>query len=100
MDTIHHIAIQVNNIQESIAWYTEHYDVSILYEDESWCLIQFSNVALALVLASQQPPHFAVLSDKPEKYGSLTFHHDGTTSLYIQDPSGNHIEMIKVDSET
>lgn len=96
MDTIHHIAIQVNNIQESVDWYKSHYDLIVKYQDQTWALLQFANVGLALVMPNQHPPHFAIVSDQAESYGQLTTHRDGTASIYIQDPAGNQIEMIKL----
>ncbi|MEY4718636.1 MAG: hypothetical protein RL563_1254 [Pseudomonadota bacterium] len=96
MDTIHHIAIQVVDIKDSLEWYKNQYDVKVLYEDESWALLQFANVALALVLPSQHPPHFAIVSQHAERYGPLIVHRDGTASVYIQDPAGNNIEMLRL----
>lgn len=96
MDTIHHIAIQVSDLPATLAWYKNQYDVKVVYEDESWALIQFANVALALVLPNQHPPHFAIVSEHAERFGALTTHRDGTASVYIQDPAGNCIEMMKL----
>ncbi|WP_446810265.1 VOC family protein [Methylomonas sp. 2BW1-5-20] len=96
MDTIHHIAIQVDNIPDTLEWYKNQYDVKVVYADETWALIQFSNVALALVLPNQHPPHFAITSNHAERYGPLKTHRDGTASVYIQDPAGNNIEMIRL----
>ena len=96
IDTIHHIAIQVNNIAETVAWYKNQYDVKVAYQDDTWALLQFANVALALVIPDQHPPHFAIVSEHAEDYGTLTAHRDGTASVYIQDPAGNQIEMIRL----
>ena len=96
MDTIHHIAIQVDDIETSLAWYRDRYEVRVAYQDKTWALLQFANVALALVLPDQHPPHFAIVSEHAERYGPLTTHRDGTASVYIQDPSGNNIEMMRL----
>jgi len=96
MDTIHHIAIQVNNIAETVAWYKNQYDVKVAYQDDSWALLQFANVALALVMPDQHPPHFAIVAENAAAYGPLTVHRDGTASVYIEDPAGNQIEMIQL----
>lgn len=96
MDTIHHIAIQVADIKDSLEWYKNQYDVKVMYQDETWALLQFANVALALVLPNQHPPHFAIVSEHAERYGPLKTHRDGTASVYIQDPAGNHIEMLRL----
>ncbi len=96
MDTIHHLAIQVNNIAETVARCKSQYDIKVVYQDDSWALLQFANVALALVMLDQHPPHDAIVSEHAEGYGPLTTHRDGTASVYIQDPAGNQIEMIRL----
>ncbi|PPD33277.1 MAG: glyoxalase [Methylomonas sp.] len=96
MDTIHHIAIQVSDLPSTLAWYKNQYDVKVVYEDETWALIQFANVALALVLPDQHPPHFAIVSEHAERFGPLKTHRDGTASVYINDPAGNCIEILKL----
>ena len=96
MDKIHHVAIQVKNLKESIKWYISNFDCKVYYEDETWAIIEFANVSLALVLPEQHPFHFAIEVDDAEKYGGLTLHRDGTASIYIQDPSDNNVEILKV----
>lgn len=96
MDTIHHLAIQVKNIAETVAWYKKRYDIKVIYQDDTWALLQFANVALALVMPDQHPPHFAIVSEKAASYGPLTTHRDGTASVYIQDPADNWIEIIQL----
>ena len=50
MKTIDHIAIVVNNIKESVAYYVAEHQARILYMDKTWGLLQFKNVNLALTL--------------------------------------------------
>lgn len=95
LDTIDHIAITVENIHSSTQWYREHLNCQILYQDETWALLEFSNLKLALVSPQQHPPHFAICSDHPERYGKPTSHRDGSESVYVVDPDGNSIELIK-----
>ena len=97
MDKIHHVAIQVNDIKVAVEWYQDKFDTKILYQDETWALIKFENLSLALVLPDQHPSHFAIENANAEKYGELTKHRDGTASVYINDPFGNSIEIIKID---
>ena len=94
-DSIHHIAIQVDNIASAVDWYSKEFSVNVSYQDESWAMLDFENISLALVLPGQHPPHFAVASAHPEKYGALTTHRDGTESIYIKDPFGNALELIR-----
>ena len=50
MKTIDHIAIVVDNIKESIAYYVVEHQARILYMDKTWGLLQFKNINLALTL--------------------------------------------------
>ena len=98
MDRLHHVAIAVPDIAEALDWYRNRFDVEPVYTDESWALLKFENIALALVLPDQPPPHVAVERRNAEKYGTLTVHRDGTASVYIRDPWGNAVEIMKTDS--
>ena len=96
MDKIHHIAIQVKNIEESVNWYKENFDVEVSYQDKTWAMINFENTSLALVIPEEHPYHFAVETNEAESFGKLTKHRDGTASVYIKDIDGNNVEMIKL----
>ena len=96
-DHIHHIAIQVQDVEKSVAWYTSNFTCEVAYHDASWALLRFDNISLALVLPNQHPPHFAVTREDVTSFGTPVPHRDGTSSVYIQDPSGNHIEMLKLE---
>ena len=98
MDRLHHVAISVPDISEALAWYSDQFDVETVYSDESWALLKFDNIALALVLPRQHPPHIAVERENADSYGPLTPHRDGTASVYIRDPRGNAVEIMKTDS--
>ena len=91
MKKIDHIAVVVNDIKESVAYYVDNYDCMILHCDESWGYLQFDNTKLALVLKDEHPPHIAFEVDEVE--GKT--HRDGSISKYIEDPSGNKIELIE-----
>lgn len=91
MKKIDHIAIVVNDIKESVAYYVDNHNCMILHCDESWGYLQFDNIKLALVLKDEHPPHIAFEVDEVE--GKT--HRDGSVSKYIDDPSGNKIELIE-----
>ena len=93
--TIDHVAIQVDDISVAVAWYTDNWDCDVEWADDSWAMLMFNNVRLALVLPGKHPPHFAFLDDCPEKAGEPTVHRDGTSSVYIEDPWGNYLELLK-----
>ena len=97
MDNVHHLAIQVSDVAQSIAWYRERFDVDVAYHDDTWALLRFANVSLALVQPDQHPPHMAVERTDAAAFGTLTPHRDGTTSVYIEDPDGNAVEILKTD---
>ena len=91
MDKIHHIAIEVNSITETIDWYKKHSKCKISYQDETWALLKYDNISLALVLPNTHPPHIAFEKPNAEKYGKLKLHRDGTSSIYLKDPSNNAV---------
>ena len=64
------------------------------YQDESWALLGFDNVRLALVLPEQHPPHIAFVHPEAERFGPLRPHRDGTRSIYLRDSEGNAVEML------
>jgi len=94
MDNIEHIALSVSDIKEALGWYRSHFDVRTLYEDETWAMMRFSNIDVALVVPGQHPPHIAVKRRNAESFGKLQQHRDGTASVYINDPFDNVIEVI------
>ena len=97
MEQLHHVAIAVTDIEKALQWYRQKFDVEPAYVDESWALLRFANVSLALVLPEQHPPHIAVERDDVDSYGSPTLHRDGSASVYIEDPWGNTIEIVKAN---
>tara|TARA_B100000965_G_C18920198_1_gene468453 strand:+ start:59 stop:361 length:303 start_codon:yes stop_codon:yes gene_type:complete len=99
MDKIHHIAIQVKNISDSVNWYKQNFDVEVTYQDETWAMIDFENTSLALVIPEEHPYHFAIESSNAGSYGELIKHRDGTASVYIKDIDGNNVEMIKLNED-
>jgi hypothetical protein len=100
LDKIDHIAIQVNNIEESISWYESKFNCKRLYADESWGLIQFGNIKLALVINSQHPNHFAVIDDLIYLDSDSEKHRDGSVSKYITDKDNNIIELLSYQDES
>jgi catechol 2,3-dioxygenase-like lactoylglutathione lyase family enzyme len=93
LDTMDHVAVSVTNIADTVDWYQKHFQCKVAYQDETWALVEFANIRLAFVLPSQHPDHFAVLGD-PSAYGKPNKHRDGTSSVYIQDPNGNKVEIL------
>jgi catechol 2,3-dioxygenase-like lactoylglutathione lyase family enzyme len=94
-DTLHHVAVAVKDIREAVDWYKLTFNCSVDYQDETWALLGFQNVQLALVVPNQHPPHICFARPDAEKFGSLKLHRDGTRSVYVRDPSGNAVEVLK-----
>lgn len=95
LDQIDHIAVQVQDIEETVRWYSERFNCAVSYKDETWALLKFGNISLAFVVKSQHPPHIGISRDDASVFGKLKPHRDGTESCYIQDPSENYIEVVK-----
>ena len=94
---LHHIALCVPSINSAVKWYVKHLKASIAYQDETWAMLDIENTSIALVLPSQHPPHIAFEKDDAHKYGELKLHRDGTSSVYVRDPSNNAVEMLKLN---
>ena len=94
-DIIDHLAICTDNISQSVDWYLREFNCAVLYQDNSWAMLEFENVKLALVLPEQHPFHFAILKSNVEDYGVPVKHRDGSVSVYVKDRSGNNIEILR-----
>ncbi len=97
LDSIHHVAISVTDIQAAVDWYTRTFQCKVSYQDDTWALLDFANLKLALVVPSQHPAHIAFVSPEAEKFGTLKPHRDGTRSCYVTDPAGNPVEIMAQD---
>jgi catechol-2,3-dioxygenase len=94
LDAIHHVAITTPHIGQAVDWYTKTFHCTVDYQDETWALLNFANIQLALVAPNQHPAHIAFVNLEADKYGSLVTHRDGSRSVYTTDPFGNAIEMM------
>ena len=94
LDSVHHIAITVQDVAKAVEWYTEQFRCDVAYQDDTWAMVQFDNLALAFVLPEQHPPHIGYAMPNAEQYGELKPHRDGTRSVYTSDPFGNVVEMM------
>ncbi len=93
LDSLHHVAISVQNIAESVAWYTSHFHCKIAYQTQPGAA-DIANTQLALVIPEQHPPHLAFTHPEAANFGPLKTHRDGLRSTYIIDPSGNSVEIM------
>lgn len=98
LDVIHHLALSVTHIADSVAWYRQQFRCEVTYQDETWALLKFANLSMALVLPEQHPAHVGVTRADAERWGELKTHRDGTRSVYVADPDGNQIEIMDAAS--
>jgi len=94
LDRLHHLAISVADIATAVEWYTNTFSCEVSYQDETWALLRFQNLHLALVIPEQHPPHVAFTRPDASRFGELKTHRDGTRSCYIEDPAGNAVEIM------
>lgn len=94
LDRLDHVAIPVTEIAAAVTWYTQTFRCRVKYQDVTWALLAFDNVDVALVIPSQHPAHLGFRSPRAEEFGALKTHRDGTQSCYIDDPSGNAVEIL------
>ena len=101
MFELDHVAIVVNDVAAGVKFYTEAFAAEVLYADATWAFLRLGQGKLALVRAEQHPPHVALRVDLPSleaaaaKAGKrIDLHRDGTRGIYVEDPSGNVLELI------
>lgn len=94
LDSLDHVAVPVEDVAQAVAWYQRSFRCEVDYQDPTWALLRFANTRLALVLPEKHPPHIAFVNPKAEEFGELKTHRDGTRSTYIEDSSGNSVEVM------
>tara|TARA_B100000401_G_scaffold159855_1_gene106783 strand:- start:94 stop:426 length:333 start_codon:yes stop_codon:yes gene_type:complete len=99
LNTIDHLAITVDDINQSVSWYLENYTCEVIYADDTWAFLQFKNIKIALVTNDQHPDHFAVLDSSALSNKNAVKHRDGTISYYTKDLDNNYIEHIYYPSK-
>ena len=97
--TFDHVALVSKNIKRAIAWYVERWDAKILYQDETWGLIEIGKTKIAFVTPSQHPAHVCFEIKEEFIHKNLTKetfkgHRDGSSSCYVRDPDGNFLEFL------
>jgi hypothetical protein len=87
-------------MSEAVNWYTMTLRCQVRYQDDTWALLDFANIKLALVVAHQHPPHIAVTTPHASAYSALQTHRDGARSVYINAPFGQTIELLEADDSS
>lgn len=94
LDPINHVAVAVDDIAEAVEWYSRRFACRIRYQDETWAMLEFANIRMALVLPKQHAAHIAFEVDDLSSFGDVKTHRDGVRYIYIEDPSGNTVELV------
>ena len=94
LDGIHHVAVATRDVKESLRWYKERFRCDVLYEDETWALLQFANLQMALVSPGEHAAHVGIEREDAERFGALSKHRDGVRYVYLTDPAGNTVEVV------
>ena len=97
-----HIAQQVPDIAEAVTWWQRTIPgTRVLFQDETWGLVEADGVKLAFVMVDQHPGHLAwrVSEEELERLAgehgaAISPHRDGTRSFYLQGPGGQAVEII------
>jgi catechol-2,3-dioxygenase len=92
-----HVALNVEQISRSVEWYKQILDARVLYQDDTWAILEAGGVKIALTLKHQHPAHLAfdIGPNPPEEFfAKARRHRDGSISRYITDPDGNALEWI------
>jgi hypothetical protein len=97
-----HVAQRVPDVAEAIAWQQRTVPgTTVLYQDETWGLVESGGAKLAFVLASQHPDHLAyrVGAEELERIAAengvqIDTHRDGTRGIYLEGPGSLQTELI------
>ncbi len=95
LDQIHHLAINVADLEKSIKWYQQSFNCRLIFQAKAQAILEFANVKLTLVLPSAEPLHLAFCRKDAKTLGTLRERVDGVNSTFIADPTGNVIEVIE-----
>lgn len=98
LESLHHVAVCVDDVATALEWYTKTFRCEVEYQDETWAMLRFANIRLALMAQGRHPPHLGFARKNAGAFGPTRQHRDGTRSIYIEDPSGNWLEILDEDS--
>ena len=94
LSLIDHLAIVVNDVSKSVEYYSKNYVCNVKFKDDTWSLLEFQNINLALVTQEEHPNHFAIVDENLSKNSNMKYHRDGIGYIYSQDLDNNFIEII------
>jgi hypothetical protein len=97
-----HVAHQVQDIAHAVDWWREIIPgTKVLYQDDSWAMIEAGGVKIAFVLPDQHPDHMAwrvsnaELEELADRFDlAIHSHRDGSRSFYLEAPGRQPIEIV------
>jgi catechol 2,3-dioxygenase-like lactoylglutathione lyase family enzyme len=95
LDNIHHIAINVHDIDSAVQWYQTSFSCELKERDTFSAILSFGNIELHLHLPSQHRPHLGFEKADAETFGKLRPQLGGLRSAFIADSTGNPVELIQ-----
>jgi catechol 2,3-dioxygenase-like lactoylglutathione lyase family enzyme len=95
LDEVDHLALAVPDVGDAVAWYRERFGCEVVYQDDTWAMVRFANIRIAFVTTGEHPPHIAFERPDAASYGELVEHRDRSASVYLQDPGGNAVEIVR-----
>ena len=93
-DFIDHIAVEVKDVEAAVNWYSKKFNCNIKYQDNTWAMLSFQNISIALVTPGEHPPHFAIVKESLNKDDEIKYHRDGIGYMYSKDIDNNVIELV------
>ena len=93
-DFIDHIAVEVKDIDAAVKWYSQKFNCKIKYQDNTWAMLSFQNISIALVTPGEHPAHFAIVKESLNKDENIKYHRDGIGYIYSNDIDNNVIELV------
>ena len=99
---INHVAIEVGNIDEALAWYGKIFDFNLRNRHERSAFIDMGDQFIAIAAGRAQPPdqarHFGLVVDDKEAVRAALRAADVSVqtsgSLDFFDPWGNHVQVV------
>ena len=98
LSKIDHLAVIVDDIDQSVQYYTKKFNCDVKYKDDSWAMLKFENINLAFVVEDEHTQQFAIVDHSLSSNKDIKFHRDGIGYVYTNDPSGNYIELLDQES--
>lgn len=98
LSSINHVTICVANIEQAVNWYQSSFSCELTKYEPTFAVLKFANMNLVLSLPSMERPHIGYEKDDAESFGELRDMRDGSLGTYIADPTGNIVELVKIET--